>query len=247
MTALEVFKQSLTFYTRLFNKLIGLSVASSIAPLLVLGAGGTGQPSALAVLLIGATSMFFSVYMMALIHQFSVHQDDSLKEAFSLTLQKVLPVTLTGVVFGLLIMLAIFPGAIVATMLAASIENEYLKNVFMGIIIAIPVALIMYRCFFAAYFTLVDGLNPFEALKASNRQVKGNKLIFRGFMLLSGVMAIYLLMLILFNMMIAVNPMALGVLEFFLNVVVMPFFSVFIYRLFALTKGANSQDEDASC
>ncbi|OUR67101.1 hypothetical protein A9Q73_06255, partial [Bermanella sp. 47_1433_sub80_T6] len=115
MTAIEVFKQSLTFYTRLFNKLIWLSVASSIAPLLVLSSSGTEQPSGLALFFIAATSMFFSVFMMALIHQFSVHQDDSLNEAFSLTLQKVLPVTLTGIVFGLLIMLAIFPGAIVAT------------------------------------------------------------------------------------------------------------------------------------
>ncbi len=244
MTAVEVFKQSLTFYTRLLNKLIWLSAASSIAPLLVLSSSGTDQPSGLSLLFIAATSMFFSVYMMALIHQFSVHQDDSLNEAFSLTLKKVMPVTLTGIVFGLLIMLAIFPGAIVATILSAGIENEYLKNLFVGIIIAIPIALIMYRCFFAAYFTLVDGLNPIEALKASNKQVKGNKLIFGGFMLLSLVTAAYLLVLILLNMMIAVNPMALSVMEFALNVIVMPFFSVFIYRLFALTKSSNTIDEE---
>ena len=243
MTAVEVFKQSLTFYTRLFNKLVWLSAASSIAPLLVLAMSGTGQPSGIALFFIAATSMFFSVFMMALIHQFSVHQDDSLNEAFSLTLKKVLPVTLTGIVFGLLIMLAIFPSAVVGAILSAGIENEYLKNLFVGIIIAIPIVLIMYRCFFAAYFTLVDGLNPFEALKASNKQVKGNQLIFRGFMLLSVVTAIYMLILIVLNMMIALNPMVLGVMEFALNVIVMPFFSVFIYRLFALTKPTDSTDE----
>jgi len=244
MTAIEVFKQSLTFYTRLFNKLIWLSVASSIAPLLVLSSSGTEQPSGLALFFIAATSMFFSVYMMALIHQFSVHQDDSLNKAFSLTLQKVLPVTLTGIVFGLLIMLAIFPGATVAAILSAGIENEALKNLFVFIIMAIPITLIVYRCFFAAYFTLVDGLNPIEALKASNNQVKGNQLIFRGFMLLIGVLAIYMLIIIVLNKMIALNPMALGVMEFALNVIVMPFFSVFIYRLFALTKSSNTIDEE---
>ncbi len=166
MTAIEVFKQSLTFYTRLFNKLIWLSVASSIAPLLVLSSSGTDQPSGLALFFIAATSMLFSVYMMALIHQFSVHQDDSLNKAFSLTLKKVLPVTLTGIVFGLLIMLAIFPGATVAAILSAGIENEALKNLFVFIIMAIPITLIVYRCFFAAYFTLVDGLNPIEARPA---------------------------------------------------------------------------------
>jgi len=114
----------------------------------------------------------------------------------------------------------------------------------MGIIIAIPIALVMYRCFFAAYFTLVDGLNPIEALKASNNQVKGNTLIFRGFMLLSVVTAVYMLIIIVLNKMIALNPMALGVMEFVLNVIVMPFFSVFIYRLFALTKSSNTIDEE---
>ncbi len=244
MTAVEVFKQSFAFYSRLFNKLIWLSIASSLAPLLVISSSGTEQPSGLALFFIASTSMFFSVYMMSLIHQFSTNQDDSLSEAFSLTLKKVLPVTLTGLVFGLLIMLAIFPGAIVGSILASGIENEYLKNVLVAIVIAIPISLIMYRCFFAAYFTLVDGLSPMEALKASNQQVKGNKLIFRGFMLLSAVTALYVMCLVIFNMMIAVNPVALSFLEFILNALVMPFFSVFIYRLFALTKPGESQEQE---
>jgi len=141
-------------------------------------------------------------------------------------------------------MLAIFPGATVAAILSAGIENEALKNLFVFIIMAIPITLIVYRCFFAAYFTLVDGLNPIEALKASNNQVKGNQLIFRGFMLLIGVLAIYMLIIVVLNKMIALNPMALGVMEFALNVIVMPFFSVFIYRLFALTKSSNTIDEE---
>jgi len=33
-------------------------------------------------------------------------------------------------------------------------------------------------------------------------------------------------------------------MEFVLNVIVMPFFSVFIYRLFALTKSSNTIDEE---
>mgnify|MGYP000417127600 CR=1 FL=1 len=244
MTAVEVFKQSLAFYTRLFNKLIWLSIASSLAPLLVISSLGTEKPSGLALFFIISTSMFFSVYMMSLIHQFASNQDDSLSEAFSLTLKKVLPVTLTGLVFGLLIMLAIFPGAIVGSILASGIENEYIKNAFVAIVIAIPISLIMYRCFFAAYFTLVDGLSPMDALKASNQQVKGNKLIFGGFMLLSVVTALYVMLLVIFNMMIAVNPVALSFLEFILNVLVMPFFSVYIYRLFALTKADESQEQE---
>ncbi len=182
--------------------------------------------------------------MMSLIHQFASNQDDSLSEALSLTLKKVMPVTLTGLVLGLLIMLAVFPGAIVGSILASGIENEYFKNVFVGIVIAIPISFIMYRCFFAAYFTLVDGLSPMDALKASNQQVKGNTLIFRGFMLLSVVMAFYLMLLVIFNMMIAVNPVALSFLEFVLNVLVMPFLSVYIYRLFALTKPSESQEQE---
>jgi hypothetical protein len=244
MTAVEVFKQSFAFYSRLFNKLIWLSIASSIAPLLVVSSYGDEQPPGLLMFFIVATSMFFSVYMMSLIHQFASNQDDSLTEAFSLTLKKVMPVTLTGFVFGLLVMLAIFPGAIVGSLLAAGIENENLRNVLVAIVIAIPVSLIMYRCFFAAYFTLVDGLSPIEALKASNQQVKGNKLIFRGFMLLSVVTLVYVILLVIFNKMIAVNPTALSFLEFVLNVLVMPFFSVFIYRLFALTKPDVSQEKE---
>ncbi len=244
MTAIDILKQSFSFYLRLFNKLFWISVASSIAPLLVVMTSGTERPSGLVMFFIMGMSMFFSVYMMSLIHQFSQTKDDSLSEAFSLTLKKVLPVTLTGFVFGIFVMLALIPGAIVGTILAAGIENEHLKNLFIGIIIAIPISLVMYRCFFAAYFTLVDDLNPFEAIKASNAQVKGNKLIFRGFLVLSGVTLVYILALMLLNSMIAVNPVALGFLEFVLNVLAMPFFSVFIYRLFTVTKSADHIDEE---
>ncbi len=243
MTATDIFKQSLTFYTRLFNKLFWLSVASSIAPLLVVMSSGSERPTGFAMFFIMAMSMFFSVYMMSLIHQFSQNQDDSLQSAFTLTLKKVLPVTLTGFVFGIFITLALIPGAIIGTVLASGIENENLKNLLIGIVIAIPISLVMYRCFFAAYFTLVDGLNPLDALKASNRQVKGNVLIFRSFLLLSLVTLVYVLLLIVINKMIAVNPLALSVLEFALNVISMPFFSVFIYRLFAVSKPIDGIDE----
>jgi hypothetical protein len=104
------------------------------------------------------------------------------------------------------------------------------------VIIAIPLSVVMYRCFFAPYLTLVDGLSPIDAIKASNKQVKGNRTIFYGFTLLSFVVLAYVIVLVVLNLMIAVNPMALDVAEFLLNVIALPFFSVFIYRLFSVTK-----------
>lgn len=210
----------------------------------MVGITSTGEsPSVMPIMFIAALSMFFSVYMMSLIHQFSVDQNDSLKHAFALTLSKVVPVTVTGFVFGLAAVLVIIPAAFVATLLGSGIADETMRNIFIMVIIAIPLSVVMYRCFFAPYLTLVDGLSPIDAIKASNRQVKGNRTIFYGFTLLSFVVLAYVIVLAVLKLIIAVNPMALGVAEFALNVVFMPFFSVFIYRLFSVTK---IQVEEAS-
>jgi hypothetical protein len=245
MTAIDIFKQSLSFYGQLFNKLFWLSVASSITPVIMLMATTSGQqPSLFAVLIIAAFSMFFSVYIMSLIHQFSTDQDDSLKNAFALTLSKVMPVTLTGFVFGLGVALILIPAVLVGTMLSSGFETEQVRNLFIMVIAAIPLSIVFYRWFYAPYLTLVDGLSPIDAIKASNKQVKGNKLVFRGFTLLGFVMMAYVLILVLLNLMIAVNPVALGFAEFALNVIVMPFFSVFIYRLFIVTKQPEEPDSE---
>ena len=244
MTAIDVFKQSLNFYAQLFNKIFWLSVASSIVPLINSAIFGTAQPSGLGLLVMMLMSMFFSVYMMSLVHQYSTEQDDSLSSAFTLAVGKVMPVALTSIVMGLFLMLAVIPAAMVAGILASGISDEVLKNTLMAAIIAVPVCMIMYRCFFAAYYTLVDGLNPIEALKASNQQIKGNKLAFNGFMVLGALTGVYVLALLLLNLMIAVNPLLLGVFEFGLNVFVLPMFTVFIYRLFVVTKETQKIDEE---
>ncbi len=244
MTAIDVFKQSLTFYTRLFNKIFWLSVASSIVPLVNSALFGTDQPSGLGLLFMMLMSMFFSVYMMALVHQFSTEQDDSLRSAFTLTVNKVGPIVLTSFVMGLFVLLAIIPAGLVGGILASGITDEVLKNTLMATIIAIPVCMVLYRCFFAAYHTLVDGLNPIEALKASNQQIKGNRLAFNGFMVLMALTGAYVLVLMLLNLMIAVNPLILGMFEFALNVFVLPLFTVFIYRLFVVTKETQKTDEE---
>jgi hypothetical protein len=245
MTAIDIFKQSLSFYGRLFNKLFWLSVASSITPVIMLVTSTSGQePNLIAVLIIAALSMFFSVYIMAFIHQFSADQDDSLKNAFSLTLSKVMPVLLTSFVLGLGVVLVMIPAVLVATVLSSGFESEQIRNLFIMVIAAIPLSIVFYRWFYAPYLTLIDGLSPIEAIKASNKQVKGNKLVFRGFTLLGFVMMAYVLALVLLSLMIAVNPVALGFAEFALNVVVTPFFSVFIYRLFIVTKQPLEEPSD---
>ena len=149
MTAIDIFKQSLTFYTRLFNKIFWLSVASSIVPLINSAIFGAAQPSGLGLLVMMLMSMFFSVYMMALVHQFSTDQDDSLQSAFTLAVNKVMPVVLTSIVMGLFVMVAIIPAGLVGGILTAGISDEVLKNTLMATVIAIPVCMIMYRCFFA--------------------------------------------------------------------------------------------------
>ena len=85
MTAINILKQSFNFYTRLFNKIFWLSVASSVIPLIHASVFGDEAPSMIGVLIIMGVSWFFSVAMMALIHQFSIEQNESLQSAFSLT------------------------------------------------------------------------------------------------------------------------------------------------------------------
>jgi len=56
------------------------------------------------------------------------------------------------------------------------------------------------------------------------------------------VMVLYIFVLVLLKLMIAVNPMALAVAEFALNVIAMPFFSIYIYRLYDVTKRSSETD-----
>ncbi len=244
MTAVDILKQSFTFYGRLFNKVFWLSIASSLTPLLMMMASDDGQISLLGMLLTMAVSIFFSAYMMVMVHQFSQDQNDSLGDAFRLTLKKVLPIAGTSIVFGLGAGVITIPAVLVASLLAAGISNEQLQAGFVALIIAIPVCFYLYRCFFSVYFTLVDGTTPFDALKASNQLIKNNKFIFRSFMLLSFVMLAYIAAIVLISLMVAVGPMAKAVLEFAINVVVMPYFTIFIYRLFVVSKDKFENDNN---
>jgi len=246
MKAVDILKQSFTFYGRIFNKVFWLSVASSLTPLLMLLSVSDGQVSLLGTLLVITVSIFFSTYTMVLIHQFSQDQNDSLGDAFRLTLQKVLPIAGTSIVFGIGAVLITIPASIVGSILAAGIADEQLKVSLMALIIAIPICFYMYRCFFCVYFTLVDGATPFDALKASNQLVKKNKFIFKGLILLGLIMSVYFVAIIIINLMIAVGPMAQGILEFAVNVIAMPYFTIFIYRLFVVSKSQfeNQQSTD---
>ncbi|GAA6135101.1 hypothetical protein NBRC116188_18910 [Oceaniserpentilla sp. 4NH20-0058] len=236
MTAVDILKQSLNFYGRVFNKVFWLSVASSIMPLLMVAFVGGGQPSILGMLLVMVLSMFFSIYMLVFVHQFSKDQDDSLAAGFQLTLKKFFPVILTSMVFGLVTMLSMIPGAIVGSVLASGIQDEQLQAGLIAIIAMIPMSFFLYRCFFAIYFTLTDGTSPIDALKASNQLTKKNKLIFRGFMLLTFIMLAYFVLLVLVGQMIAFGTMAIAILEFALQVIVMPLFTIFIYRMYEVAK-----------
>ena len=244
MTAINILKQSFNFYTRLFNKIFWLSVASSVIPLIHASVFGDEAPSMIGVLIIMGVSWFFSVAMMALIHQFSIEQNESLQSAFSLTLKKLGPVILTNFALGILIFLIMIPAVLVGSILSAGIADENLKNTVMAVVVGIPVILAVYHCFLSSYFTLVDDLNPIEAIKSSYYQSKKNKLYFNGVMILVLGFGLYFIILNLLKLMIGVNPLILGLFEFSLSVFVLPLFSVFIYRLFILTKKPELPDEE---
>lgn len=241
MTAVDILKQSFNFYGRLFNKVFWLSIASALSPLLMFATMGDGQPSLVGTILVMAVSMFFSAYMMVLVHQFSQDQNDSLGDAFRLTLQKVLPISGTSIIFGLGAMVIAIPAAIIGSLLASGIANEQLQAGFVALVVAVPISFYLYRCFFAVYFTLLDGTTPFDALKASNQLIKKNVFIFRSFMLLSLIMLAYIVLVILISLMVAVGPMAQAILEFAVNVIVLPYFTIFIYRLFVVSKDQFEQ------
>lgn len=246
VTATDILKQSFNFYGRLFNKVFWLSIASSLTPLLMLVASDGGKVNFISMLLTMAVSMFFSAYMMVMVHQFSQDQNDSLADAFRLTLQKVLPIAGTSIVFGIGAVLVSIPALIVGSILAAGIANEQLQAALVGLIIAIPLSFYLYRCFFSVYFTLVEGTTPFDALKASNKLIKKNTFIFRSFMLLSLIMLAYIAVITIVSLMVAVNPMARDILNFAINVIAMPYFTIFIYRLFVVSKDVFENDTQNS-
>jgi len=244
MKATDLITQSLNFYGRVFNKVFWLSVASSISPLLMLAFIGQGSVSGLGLFVVTLVSTFFSIYMLAFIHQFSKDQDDSLGQAFQLTLQKFFPMVATSFVFGLFTILIAIPGAIIGGIFASGIADEQTKAFLIALIAMIPVSFYLYRCFFAMYFTLTNGLGPIQALKASNELTKKNKFIFRAFLVLSVVMLVYMVLLLLVGQMIAFGTMAIGVLEFALQVMIMPFFTIFIYRMYEVALEQRPLDSE---
>lgn len=244
MTAVDILKQSFTFYGRLFNKVFWLSVASSLSPLIMFLVVDQSQPGLVGMLIMMALGLFFSAFMMVLVHQFSQDQNDSLGDAFRLTLQKVLPISATSIIFGLGAVVIAIPAAIIGSLLASGISDEQLKVTLVAIVISIPICFYMYRCFFAVYFTLVENTTPFDALKASNQLIKKNKLVFNSFMLLSLVMLVYIVLVVLIGLMQAVGPMAQAILEFAVNVIVLPYFTIFIYRLFVVSKQQYESEQE---
>ena len=244
MTAIDILKQSFIFYTRLFNKIFWLSVASSVIPLFHTAVFSGDQVSVLGTLMIVGVSWFFSVYMMALIHQFSTEQDESLKSALSLTGKKLAPIIMTNLAFGFLVILVMIPAILIGGILTSGLNDEVLKNSIMTVLVAAPVILAVYHGFLASYFTLVNDLNPVEAIKASYNQTKNNKLYFRGILTLFWGFVLYLIVLNLLKLMIALNPFVLGMIEFTFSVFVLPLFTVFIYRLFVVTKKTDDSDEE---
>lgn len=55
-------------------------------------------------------------------------------------------------------------------------------------------------------------------------------------------MAIYTLMIIVLQLMIAVNPVLIEMAKFAVNVVVGPIITIYVYRLFEVTRPSESGD-----
>lgn len=248
MTAWNIFTDSFRFYGRLFNKIFWLSVAYSLAPILIGGSiVGVGAESGSALIMfVGAvlailSVCFFYSYQVSLIHQFSDQNNDSLKDAWPAALNKTMPFLRSSIVVGLFTLAVGFPVMILLGALMGGGEQTAqtikptVDTFLMMLVMLLPMAFLMYRLVFVSFYVIVKGVGAVDAMKASNQQVKGDWLVFKALSLLSLVFVPYIAITLIGQHMIALNPAALGFLQFALGVVISPFFVVFLYRLFMVT------------
>ncbi len=260
MTAWTIFSEAFRFYGRLFNKIFWLSVAYSLAPFILGGALiGAGQSSGSALIMLFGmlimmlTVCFFYTYQITLIDQFSEQGNDSLRDALPRAANRTIPffgsamalgltafvvMILSGIAFGIV---AGVLGLDTSGLQADEKASLSLQDVVLVLLVLAPVIWLMYRLIFVPFYVIADSAGVREAFTLSNQHVRKNKLVFWGLTLVGIFMLIYTLLIMAAQFMMSLNPMAMAFLQFALNIVVTPYFAVYFYRLFKVSKPVASE------
>ncbi|EAT12066.1 hypothetical protein HF888_04550 [Bermanella marisrubri] len=251
MTAFDVAAQSFRFYGRVFNKVFWISLGSNLAPLLlggsIAGAGMMTQQmdvSVAGLLIAMLVGFFFYTLQLVFIHQFSEEQDDSLTAALPKALKKMGPMILVSFAIGVFCFLVAIPIAIVAGLI---FPNEMGSGEAHGaalllmLFIAVPILFIIYRLVFAAYHVVLKDAGPIEGMKLSSEQVKSSSIVLRGLLLMMAMLVAWAIFSGIISSMIALPQAATQFVLFVANVLITPYFGIFIYRLFCVTLLDNSK------
>lgn len=240
MSALDVLKQSVYFYRHLFNKIILISTVSNALPLLIAPAEQSTLPLPVVFFILFA-SLFCTVWLMVFIHRYSQLQDSSLKASVTSAFERLFPIVSTFIVMGFALTILSFPAALLGALLGAG-QSEDVQPAIMLVCMLIPMLFLSYRWFLAPYATLVDGLQPIDAIKRSNQQAKTNPLVLRGFLVVAFIFVVYTASIVILHLMIAVNPALIEMAKFVINVVVGPILTIYVYRLYVLTRLPSDED-----
>ena len=254
-TAVDILKQSFNFYGRLFNKIFWLSVAYSLLPMLIGGAimGGGAANNSIGIMLLGIavamfTVCFFYAYQVVLINQFSEDKNDSLKDALPIALSKTFPFVCSALALGFVFLIVTIPVAgIAGSYLGEDLtpESDPIKFMVISLIILAPIAWLAYRFIFVPFHVILNGSSIISAFGKSNQQVKSDWLVFRGLNVIGLIFIIYMVGLFLIQFMIALNPMLIAFVQFAFGILISPFFTIYLYRLFVVTQ-QKSQNESQS-
>jgi len=185
-----------------------------------------------------------------------------LGSGLSLMMVAMLVMLLSGIVMAILMpVLGIDVSGLEAatTADAASLENRVELNVdggvalepnslswqdmLLALVMLAPLAWVMYRLIFVPLYVIVDGSSVRESFTLSNQHVRKNRLVFWGLSLMFVVMLFYTLVLTVSQLVLALNPLATAFLQFALNIVLTPFFAVYLYRLFMVSKPVAVQTD----
>jgi hypothetical protein len=254
MSAFDIFKQSFNFYGRLFNKIFWLSVAYTLVPMLVGGTffGVAAANENVGMMFLGVIVMllavcFFYAYQVMLIDQFSKEQNDSLKDALPKAIAKTLPFLRASLALGVVFILVMIPIVGLAGAFAGenlTFESDPVRFAIFMLIILGPVAWLAYRLIFVPFHVMIDGSKVFTAFGKSNQQAKSNWLVFKGLTLLGLIMMAYMVVLLLLQFMIALNPIVMAFVQFAFGVLFSPFFTIYLYRLFIVTKPISEPETE---
>ncbi len=253
MTAIDIFKQSLAFYGRLFNKIFWVSLVLNLIPIIFEASKGSeSQVSGTSIydLIVFLIMIYVLLFEMVLIHRFSEHGDDDYASSFLPSLKLLPHYILQSLIIGLACIPLLILGVSVGQLLLPIEEMQNIINSgsldFRMIVYILPIIWFLYRAPFSQWYLVANDDTPLTAIKNSFKHTKQNITYLKGIGFFVFLLIVNVMFSALIGKMIALGPAISEFLVFSFNVFFAPVVTIYLYRLFIITKPDTKAEDHSS-